>query len=69
MLKASDKKIPAVNVKNDIIPAMIVILKKPPEKFFAVMAGKIIIPEIKSVPVILMPATTINAVKMEIKAS
>ena len=35
--------------------------------FLAIMAGKIIKLEIKSVPIILMPMTTVSAVRKEIK--
>ena len=58
---------PEIKAINDITPEIITRVLKPREvKFFAAAAGRIITPEIKSVPVILIPETIINAVKIEI---
>ena len=57
---------PAMKAINDITPEIITRALKPDAKFLAVTAGRIITPEIKRVPVILIPDTTTRAVKIEI---
>ena len=66
ILKMNETINPAVNATNDITPEIIIRVLKRDAKFFAVTAGRIITPEIKRVPVILIPETTTRAVKTEI---
>ena len=66
ILKTNEIINPAMNAMNDTMPEIITSFLKPEAKFFAITAGNIITPDIKSVPVILMPETIIKAVKIEI---
>ena len=66
MLNINEIINPAKNAKIEITPEIIINALNPDAKFFALTAGKIITPDIKSVPIIRIPETTINAVKSEI---
>ena len=66
MLKINESINPAMNAVNEIMPEIITKVLNLKEKFFAVTAGRIITPEIKSVPVMLIPDTITRAAKIEI---
>ena len=59
--------IPNIKHTTDIIPDIMISSLKLPVSPFAIIAGKTIKLDIKSVPIILIPRTTINAVRNEIK--
>lgn len=65
-LNIKEKISPKINAVNDIKAEIITSILKPCAKLFALTAGRIITPEIKSVPIILIPVTTVRAVKNEI---
>jgi len=65
MLNTNDTISPDINAMNDITPEIITSERNPRATIFADTAGRIITPEIKSVPVILIPITTTRAVNTD----
>ncbi len=65
MLKTNETISPDINAMNDITPEIITSERKPRAMIFALTAGRIITPEIKSVPVIRIPITTTRAVNID----
>ena len=66
ILKINEIINPAIKFIKDTSPEIITRILNPEAKFLAMTAGNIITPEIKRVPVIRIPDTTIKAVKIEI---
>lgn len=67
ILKIKDSSIPIMKQIADIIADNTTRDLKLLESFFAVKAGNIMRLEISKVPIILMPITTVKAVKNDIK--
>ena len=67
MLNMNETSIPTTRQKTEIRPAVITNPLKLLTSLLAITAGKIIRPDINKVPIILIPTTTVNAVRKDMR--